>query len=669
MTVVEFMLFGGFEARLGTGQTIDLPGQKDRALLTILASPAGATHPREKLANLLWSDRGDQQARDSLKHSLTRLRQCLEAVAPSPIVADRQSVRLDPANIAIDVVSFERLLGDRTPNSLEKAMQLYRGDLLEGIGVKDPAFEDWLLVERQRLRQLAEGALTMLLTQSLADGSLERAAAAAQRLLALDPLCEEACRALMQIHAEHGQTTDALKLYANLSERLHRELGAKPEPQTVQLHDSIRLRRTGAPLASAGSPPIKAGGQTTAAAVELSLPSKPSIAVLPFQNLSGDPEQEYFADGVVEELITALSRMRWLFVIARNSSFTYRGHAIDVKQVGRELGVRYVLEGSVRKASNRIRISGQLIDAATGVSLWADRFDGGIEDIFDLQDRVTSSVVGAIAPKLEQAEIERAKRKPTESLDAYDYYLRGLAGVHRWTREANAEALEMLYRAIQLDPDFASAYGMAARCYSQRKTAGWMTDRAKEVGEAERLARRAAELGREDAVALWTAGLALAFVVGDLDDGARFTERALTLNPNLVWAWLFSGWVKLWIGEPDVAIDRFAQAMRLNPQDPLFFQMQAGTALAHFFAGRHDLAFTMAAAAMKDQPNFVLGWGTMAASGALSGRAEEAIKAMARLRQLAPALRLSNLTEFLALRRPADIAAWKEGLQRAGLPA
>ena len=201
------------------------------------------------------------------------------------------------------------------------------------------------------------------------------------------------------------------------------------------------------------------------------MPDKPSIAVLPFQNMSGDPEQDYFADGIVEEIITELSRTRWLFVIARNSSFTYKGRAVDVKQVGRELGVRYVLEGSVRKAGSRVRITGQLVDTATGAHLWAERFDGGLEDIFDLQDQVTARVVGAIAPKLEQAEIERAKRKPTESLDAYDYFLRGLAVCHEWTREANNEALSLFYKAIELDPNFAAAYAFAARCYGRRKTA------------------------------------------------------------------------------------------------------------------------------------------------------------------------------------------------------
>jgi TolB-like protein/Tfp pilus assembly protein PilF len=413
---------------------------------------------------------------------------------------------------------------------------------------------------------------------------------------------------------------------------------------------------------------VRPNGDAAKTGPALALPDRPSIAVLPFQSMSGDAEQDYFADGMVDDIITELSRMRWLFVIARNSSFTYKGRSVDVKQVGRELGVRYVLEGSVRKAGSRVRITGQLIDASTGAHIWADRFEGGLEDIFDLQDQVTASVVAAIGPKLEQAEIERAKRKPTDSLDAYDYYLRGLAGVHRWTREANNDALKMFYRAIELDPEFASAYGMAARCYSQRKTAGWMTDRAKEVAEATRLARQAAELGRDDPVALWTAGLTLAFVVGDLDSGATLTDRALALNPNLASAWLFSGWVNVWMGEPEIAIQRFARAMRMNPQDPLFFQMQAGTALAHFFASRYAEASTWAEMAVREHRSFLLVLCTAAASDAFAGRAVEAGRAMARLRQDDPDLRLSNLRDLLTLRRPEDFAKWEEGLRRAGLP-
>jgi TolB-like protein len=331
----------------------------------------------------------------------------------------------------------------------------------------------------------------------------------------------------------------------------------------------------------------------------LPLPDKPSIAILPFQNMSGDPEQEYFADGVVEEIITALSRFRQLFVIARNSSFTYKGRAVDVKQVGRELGVRYVLEGSVRKAANRVRITGQLIDASTDAHLWADRFDGTLEDIFDLQDQVTTSVVGAIAPKLEEAEIERAKRKPTGNLDAYDHYLRALASNYPETKEANDEALRLVYKAVELDPAFASAYGLATLYHVWRKNRRWMTDSAPEIDEVTRLARRAAELGKDDAVALAYSGFARAYVLRDLDGGATLSDRSLLLNSNLAMAWYLSSWVRTWLGEREIGLQHAARAMRLSPLDPQLYMMQAATAFAHFFAGRYDEASSWAEKALR----------------------------------------------------------------------
>jgi TolB-like protein len=362
----------------------------------------------------------------------------------------------------------------------------------------------------------------------------------------------------------------------------------------------------------------------------LPLPNKPSIAVLPFQNMSGDPEQDYFADGMVEEIITALSRFRELFVIARNSTFTYN-RAVDVKQVARELGVRYVLEGSVRKSVNRVRITGQLVDAATGAHLWADKFDGRLEDIFDLQDRVTASVVGAIAPKVEQAEIERAKRKPTESLDAYDYYLRGVASLGQWTKEANDEAQRLFYKAIELDHDFASAYGMAAWCYVQRKTMGWRIDREREIAEVERLSRRAAELGKDDPIALCTSGHALANVVGDLKAGVAYIDRSLKLNPNRALAWEDSGWVRIYLGEHELAIEHLGRGMRLNPMDPRISGVQAATALAHFLVGRHDDALAWAEKSLQGASTMAAAR-IAAASNALAGRLDEAHKAMDRVR-------------------------------------
>jgi TolB-like protein/Tfp pilus assembly protein PilF len=403
-------------------------------------------------------------------------------------------------------------------------------------------------------------------------------------------------------------------------------------------------------------------------ASNLALPDKPSIAVLPFQNMSGDPEQEYFSDGVVEEIITALSRMRWLFVIARNSSFTYKGRPVDVKQVGRELGVRYVLEGSVRKAANRLRITGQLIDASTGAHLWADRFEGGLEDVFELQDHVTSSVIGAIAPKLEQAEIERAKRKPTESLHAYDYYLRGMASIHGWTKAGVSEALKLFSKAIELDPEFASAYGAAAWCYYWRKANGWMTDRAQEITEAIRLARRAAELGNDDAVALSFSGLALGYVGGDPEAGAGMVDRALVLNPNLAIAWSASGFLRIFLGEHDLAVEHTARAMRLSPLDPLIFHMHHVTACAHYFAGRYDEAWPMAERACRERPNFLAALRAAAVSNVFAGRSDEARAHIARALELDPELRLSNLKDRVGPFRAKDFAKYADGLRKAGLP-
>ncbi len=400
----------------------------------------------------------------------------------------------------------------------------------------------------------------------------------------------------------------------------------------------------------------------------LSLPEKPSIAVLPFQNMSGDPEQDYFADGVVEDIITALSRLRWLFVSARNSSFTYKGRAVDVKQVGRELGVGYVLEGSVRKAANRVRITGQLIDAATGVHLWAERFEGTLDDIFALQDQVAASVVGAVAPQLERAEIERAQRIPTTSLSAYDCYLRALAKVHRGDRAAIDEALPLFRQAMELDPEFASAYGMAAWCHFWRKVNGWMTDRGQESAEGARLARRAVELGRDDAVALTRGGHALGHFTNDLDAGIALLDQALLLNPNLAAAWFLGGYLRVWHGETDGAIAHFAHAMRLSPLDPEMYRMQAGMAVAHLFARRFDGASSWAEKAFRNLPSFLMVGCILAASHALAGREEAARRAVDHLRTLDPALRIATIGDWLPIHRAEDLALFADGLRKAGLP-
>ena len=394
---------------------------------------------------------------------------------------------------------------------------------------------------------------------------------------------------------------------------------------------------------------------------------RPSIAVLPFLNLSGDPSQEYFVDGVVDDIISVLSRMRWLFVIARNSSFTYKGRAVDVKQVGRELGVRYVLEGSVRKAANRVRITGQLVDAGTGASLWAERFESTIDDLFDLQDEMATSTVGALAPHLERAEIERARHKPTENLDAYDYYLRGMWRFRQMSRDAIDEALPLFHQAIQRDPEFAAAYAMAAWCHSLRKINRWMSDFEQEISEGKRLVRRAVELGQNDAVALAASIHALVHLARDLDGSIALVERALLLNPNLAAVWFVGGFVRIWRGEPDEGIERIQHAMRLNPLSPEMHQMEVGIALAHLLAHRAVDALSWAEKASRHMSGRAFPISVLAAIYARAGRCSEAEAAIRQLHQLDPMLRLSHLGEWLPFRRPEDLENFTDALREAGL--
>lgn len=403
-------------------------------------------------------------------------------------------------------------------------------------------------------------------------------------------------------------------------------------------------------------------------AAPLPLPSTPSIAVLPFQNMSGDPEQEYFADGMVEDIITALSRTKALFVIARNSSFAYKGKSPDIRQVGRELGVRYVLEGSVRNTGNRVRITGQLIDATTGGHIWADRIDGNLEDIFELQDAVTSQVVGAILPALEEAEIARARRK-VGNLEAYDYYLRGIASLYRYTRESVAEALALFQRAAEIDPEFALAYADQARCYVARRSMAW-DDRAHDLVEAERVARLALALDRNDARVLAFAGHALRFVVGHPEEGLALLDQAVRLNPNFAIGWGWRGAARNAFGQPELAIKDLERALRLSPLDASIFLPQGQMAISHFLCDRYDEACSWAVTSLQSRPNHLTALLVLIVSHAMSGRLEASRQATATYLQLYPAARISNVMDRVGslFQRDEIAAKFERGLRLAGMP-
>jgi adenylate cyclase len=413
---------------------------------------------------------------------------------------------------------------------------------------------------------------------------------------------------------------------------------------------------------------IKLARAPDASLTALPLPDKPSLALLPFQNLSSDPEQEYFADGMVEEITTAIARLPWLFVIARNSAFTYKGKPVNVKQVAQELGVRYVLEGSVRKAGNRVRITGQLIDTTTGAHIWADRFDGALDDIFELQDRVASSVAGTIEPKLRQSEIERASRKPTANLTAYDLYLRALARSYRYTDEGLAEAVVLARQALAIDPSYAPAAALVGRCRWVQRVQGWGALSDEDVGEACRLARQALEAERDDAETISQAAWTLFFLAGEAAMAAAALDRALTLNPNAAHAWLVRGNIHALRNQPEAAIEAIERARRLSPFDPYSFFYAAAIAAAHFAARRFEQAIEWADRSLHDQPRLVTAIRLKVAALAHLGHLDEARAELSRVLATDPKLTIAGFREYAHFAAPEVLKLFVTGLRLAGLP-
>ena len=392
----------------------------------------------------------------------------------------------------------------------------------------------------------------------------------------------------------------------------------------------------------------------------LALPDKPSIAVLPFVNMSGDPEQEYFVDGMVEEIITALSQIRWLFVIARNSTVTYKGRAVEVKEVGRELGVRYVLEGSVRKAGTQVRITGQLIDALTGTHLWADRFDGSLEDVFELQDRVALSVAGVIEPALQAAEMRRSAARPTTNLSAYDLYLRALAAVFPITKERTLEALGLLEQAIAIDRHCAPALSWAAICHWRLVRDGWAEAPAISRRKGIDLARQALQVAENDPGILANAAFVLAHFGEDIGAMIGLVDRALALNPSFARGWNLSGNLRLFAGQPDLAVEHTQTSLRLSPRERIGLPLYVmGT--AHFFKRRFDEAVSKLLLAIQDNPGHPNSYRTLAACYAHMGRFDEARAIVARLRAITPLV----VPNDLPFRNPEDRELFLSGLRLA----
>ena len=400
----------------------------------------------------------------------------------------------------------------------------------------------------------------------------------------------------------------------------------------------------------------------------LALPDSPSIAVLPFNNLSGDPEQDYFADGIVEDIITALSRIKWFFIIARNSSFTYKGKNVDVKQIARELGVRYVLEGSVRKVGKRVRITGQLIDGSNAVHIWADTFDGVLNDIFELQDRITASVVSAIEPSLQHAEIARLKYKPTDKFDAYDLMLQALQQWHQFTEVSFQAALDCLDRALVIDPSYAPALAMTAYCYAHRRQQGWSKDIDAEASKGLRLASKAVELAKDDGNVLWMAAAAVWQLELNRQRARELARRSVAANGNSVWGLIVTALIEMTSGNPAEGLTLLRRADRLSPRDPTGWLLAGGMSLAYYLQDKFDDSIQWSQKALAQNPRYVVAIRLLAANYARLGQSDKAAEWVQQLLKGEPALTISKQRSRMMF---MDENVWNklaDGLRLAGLP-
>jgi TolB-like protein len=655
----QLSLLGRFELA-GPDGAIDLTSKKLAALLAFLACTAPQAHGRDKLMTLLWGSHFDVQARQNLRQALTRLRRVL---GEDTLISSGESVSLQPGVIACDVTQLEALLADGSRDALNEVVGCYRGRLLADIEIPEEAWTEWLAAERQRLEGLALDAMVKLGEQELGAGNHESARSAANRVIAISGLREDAHRLIMRVLAAGGRRADALKHYEDLTALLKRELSVEPDPSTRSL--AAELRKSHAPRPGSG---VRSDPASETSAVLPPLPDRPSIAVLPFANISGDPEQEYFADGMVDDILMALSRVRWLFVIARQSSFIYKVRIADVQQVGRELGVRYMVEGSVRKSGTRVRIVAQLIETEGGAHLWADRFEGDLRDIFALQDAITERIVAAVEETVEAAEIRRARAKPTESLTAYDFYLRALPAWFGQTEIDYRRTQLLLAKALEADPEYAEALGTLTDSVNTRTIQGWHESWSRGVDEASRLAGRALAAGPDNSTCLASAALAYGVLANRFEEGFELANRAVMVHPNSVFVCNRAAAVYAICGESDKAIAQCEAACRMNPLDSKKAATNTYTVLsfAFYMARRYEESVRAGKRALVFAPQSNIARKYVATSLAQLGRTDEARAEIAELLKHQPGASLADFQQQ-PFRHKWMKELHMEGLRKAGL--
>lgn len=712
---VHLKLLGSFEGVLEAGQELVLQRRKARALLAYLALNPGQEHSRDKLVSLLWGTSDAEHGRASLRQALSALRKSLGGAADRVLNADGDSVSVNADALDVDATEFVRLAAADSVETLRQCVALYRGDLCEGMDPREPAYEEWLEAERARYRELARAAMVRLLDRLLDGEALEDAVQTALRLLAMDPLQESVHRTLMRLYAGMGRRNVALRQYETCRKTIRRELDVELEPATKQVYLEL-LRDRGArpesgdvrPAAIANESAAKDGaiadevgtakpsrlgfvlvpgllllvtvivGVAIWRTTERAPPAPPtvveseqvprplinrgaSVAVLPFTSVGGDSDQDYFSHGISEAVIAELTRFPDLFVIAHNSSSIYRGDVVDVGQVARDLGVRYVLQGSVRKAEGRVRVTAQLVDAAAGRHVWAERYEEVVDDIFAVQDKIVRRVVATMVPNLDRAERERVVGKPMENLEVYEFYLRGQHLQAKMTRRDLLKARQMYERAIELDPDFASAYLGLAQNHLWSFFFGWTVRPDAALTMAEQMAQKA--LSIDETRARGHGLLAFVYSARRVHASAiAAAERALELNPNDPANLIIHGDVMLYASRIDEAIESLELALRFDPHMKPGYIMDLG--MAYYLKGRYDDAVRVLEQSLRGHPDFLFSHVVLAAAQAQAGRPDEAARAAANVRRLHPFFKAEIFGRRYADPRHREHLV--EGLRKAG---
>jgi TolB-like protein/two-component SAPR family response regulator/Tfp pilus assembly protein PilF len=611
------------------GKPVIIASKRARALLAYLVRRHGAEAGRGVLTGLLWGDRSEAQARASLRQTLSELRAALVDASPLPLSANNESVTWAPNSAWVDTEELERALASTDIDTLRDPVKLARGEFMEGFDLDEPVFEQWLATEREHFHQLTYATHIQLMEQAEADGDFDAAINYGLKLVSLNPLGEQAHRSLMRLYAAQGRPDAALAQYQRCKGELASQLGVQPEPETETLARSIKASRRKATVNVQTHTPIAPA-----------LPEKPSIAVLPFTNLTSDQEQQFFADGMTGDIIGALSRLRELFVISRSSSFVYKGRAIRAEDAARELGVRYILEGSVRVAGDRVRVSAQLIDGLSGGHAWAERYEGDINDIFAVQDEITRSIGLAMQVKLTQGESARLWDGQTENLRAWEKLVLANAAFHRYTTVDTSIARQLLEEALHIDPDYAGAIALLGLTYYWDARFSVSMDKAHSLSLAEHQAEKILKINPGMGASYLLRGT-IAMLRGQHDEAVVLCKKAVELAPSDFRALGFLGQFYMYVGEAEKAAMTLKTAMRLNPHRESWLTYYV--TLANLWMGNFATALESAELYLQQEPDEPYGLMYLAVVHGFQGQNGKAAATVALLKEKFPAFGIKNV--------------------------